>query len=67
MINLPLLIANEHTESSIGPTVVELLAQGKDVALVSDAGTPAISDPGERLVKHVVANQKGYNSHSNVY
>ena len=52
-----LLIANEHTESSIGPTVVELLAQGKDVALVSDAGTPAISDPGERLVKHVVASE----------
>tara|TARA_Y100001970_G_scaffold163414_1_gene199731 strand:- start:5130 stop:5981 length:852 start_codon:yes stop_codon:yes gene_type:complete len=51
-----LLIANEHNEASIGPTVVELLSQGNDIALVSDAGTPAISDPGERLVKHVTDN-----------
>ena len=53
-----LLVANEHTEVLVGPTVVELLGQGQDVALVSDAGTPAISDPGERLVKYVLA--QGY-------
>ena len=51
-----LLVANEHTEASMGPAIVELLSQGKDVALVSDAGTPAISDPGERLVKYVTDN-----------
>ena len=51
-----LLVANEHTEASIGPAIVELLSKGNDVALVSDAGTPAISDPGERLVKHVTDN-----------
>ena len=53
-----LLVANQHTEVLVGPTVVELLGQGQDVALVSDAGTPAISDPGERLVKYVLA--QGY-------
>ena len=53
-----LLVANEHTEVLVGPTVVELLGRGQDVALVSDAGTPAISDPGERLVKYVLA--QGY-------
>ena len=51
-----LLVANEHTEVSIGPAIVELLDQGNDVALVSDAGSPAISDPGQRLVKHVTDN-----------
>jgi len=53
-----LLVASQHTEVLVGPTVVELLGQGQDVALVSDAGTPAISDPGERLVKYVLA--QGY-------
>ena len=53
-----LLVANQHTEVLVGPTVVELLGQGQDVALVSDAGTPAISDPGERLVNYVLA--QGY-------
>ena len=48
------MVANEHTESSAGATVVALLKQGQSVALVSDAGTPAISDPGQRLVRYVV-------------
>ncbi len=50
-----LLVANDHTEASVGSTVVGILRKGQDVALVSDAGTPAISDPGERLVQHVLA------------
>ena len=53
-----LLVANQHTEVLVGPTVVELLGQGQDVALVTDAGTPAISDPGQRLVNYVLA--QGY-------
>lgn len=34
---------------------MEALTAGQDVALVSDAGTPGISDPGEQLVKHAIA------------
>lgn len=46
-----LIVINEHTEYDRTATVMTLLAQGATVALVSDAGTPAISDPGERLVR----------------
>ncbi len=49
-----LLVANEHTELSVASTVVEVLVQGLDVALVTDAGTPAISDPGQHLVQYVL-------------
>jgi 16S rRNA (cytidine1402-2'-O)-methyltransferase len=47
-------VANEHTERARIDQVVQLLNEGHDVALVSDAGTPAISDPGERLVRAVL-------------
>lgn len=46
-----LISAHEHNESARGRLVVELLQEGKDVALVSDAGTPLLSDPGARLVR----------------
>lgn len=49
-----LAIANEHTERSRIGEVLEVLAAGGDVALVTDAGTPGISDPGERLVRAVL-------------
>jgi 16S rRNA (cytidine1402-2'-O)-methyltransferase len=42
---------HEHNEPRAAERVLELLQQGKSVALVSDAGTPAISDPGALLVK----------------
>ncbi len=41
---------HEHNESEATPRLVEAIASGKSVALVSDAGTPLISDPGYRLV-----------------
>jgi 16S rRNA (cytidine1402-2'-O)-methyltransferase len=41
----------EHNERLKGAQVLETLRAGRDVALVSDAGTPAISDPGYRLVR----------------
>jgi 16S rRNA (cytidine1402-2'-O)-methyltransferase len=41
----------EHNERFKGTQILEALRAGRDVALVSDAGTPAISDPGERLVR----------------
>lgn len=47
-------VANEHTERDRVDQVLRLLEAGDDVAFVSDAGTPGISDPGERLVRAVV-------------
>jgi 16S rRNA (cytidine1402-2'-O)-methyltransferase len=47
------LSLHEHNEEAAGSRVVELLQAGKSVALVTDAGTPAISDPGARLVRRV--------------
>jgi len=41
----------EHNERWKGERILEQLSAGRDVALVSDAGTPAISDPGYRLVR----------------
>ena len=41
---------HEHNEATVAARLIEKLAQGDDIALVSDAGTPLISDPGYRLV-----------------
>jgi 16S rRNA (cytidine1402-2'-O)-methyltransferase len=46
---------HEHNEAAAANKLIELLAAGKSVALVSDAGTPAISDPGARAVAAVHA------------
>ena len=50
-----LLAAHEHNEREASARIVELLAQGDAVALISDAGTPGISDPGARIVAAVRA------------
>ena len=50
-----MLSLHAHNESSRLPMLLEELTSGHVVALVSDAGTPAISDPGERLVEAAVA------------
>ena len=44
-----LAVCNEHTEAARIPEVLEVLGAGGDVAVVTDAGTPGICDPGERL------------------
>ena len=49
-----LAVANEHTEVARRGEVLGLLADGHDVAIVTDAGTPGISDPGARLVRAAV-------------
>ncbi len=45
-----LIAAHEHNENEAAERIVALLAKGEAVALVSDAGTPGISDPGARIV-----------------
>ncbi|MDR2940677.1 MAG: 16S rRNA (cytidine(1402)-2'-O)-methyltransferase [Clostridiales bacterium] len=49
-INVPLTSYYEHNKHSKGPKLIEMLLEGKKIALVSDAGMPSISDPGEGLV-----------------
>ncbi len=48
-----LLALHQHNEAEAAQTVLDRLAQGQRIAYVSDAGTPAISDPGARLVQAV--------------
>ena len=50
----PLFIVNEHTEHDAREKLVSMVAQGKTVALITDAGSPGISDPGERIVRAVI-------------
>ena len=45
---------HEHNEQQRARQLIELLQQGSDIAVVSDAGTPAISDPGFRLVRAAI-------------
>jgi 16S rRNA (cytidine1402-2'-O)-methyltransferase len=49
-----LAVCNEHTEAARISEVLITLGEGGDVAMVTDAGTPGISDPGERLVRAVI-------------
>ncbi|WP_320821899.1 16S rRNA (cytidine(1402)-2'-O)-methyltransferase [Reinekea sp.] len=50
----PLLSLHEHNERERSTMIVERLQSGQSIALVSDAGTPLISDPGYVLVNHVI-------------
>lgn len=49
-----LAVANAHTEFHRIDDVLDVLGSGRDVAVVTDAGTPGISDPGERLVRAAI-------------
>ena len=49
-----LAVCNDHTEMSRITDVLRTLGEGRDVAIVSDAGTPGISDPGERIVRAAI-------------
>ncbi|WP_244629621.1 16S rRNA (cytidine(1402)-2'-O)-methyltransferase [Martelella limonii] len=46
---------HEHNAEKAGEKLLEALGDGKTVALVSDAGTPMVSDPGYRLAQHAIA------------
>lgn len=51
----PQIAFHDHNENTVTPRIIELLRRGETVALVSNAGTPGISDPGYPLVQACVA------------
>lgn len=55
-ITKPLISYYKQTEKQKGAVLLNKLQEGKNIALVSDAGTPAISDPGEEVVKLCIQN-----------
>lgn len=55
-ISKPLISYHRHNEEIKSKDLINLLLEGKNIALVSDAGTPVISDPGEEIVKIAIQN-----------
>lgn len=53
---------DEHNHARVADWIREQLEQGKNIALVSDAGTPGISDPGQRLISHLVIKSIGHSA-----
>lgn len=53
-IHTPMISCFEHNEQMRSEEIISYVRQGKDVALVSEAGTPVISDPGYRLISEAV-------------
>jgi len=53
-ISKPQIAFHEHNEQRAGQQIEDLLRQGKSVALVTNAGTPGISDPGYTLVRRAI-------------
>ena len=56
-IKKPLISLHEHNEAFKSKELIELITSGHDVALVSDAGMPGISDPGEKLIKQCIESE----------
>ena len=54
-ITTPVIAYHEHNAGEMGPRLAARLAAGERLALVSDAGTPLVSDPGQRLVEAAIA------------
>ncbi|HLF29446.1 MAG TPA: 16S rRNA (cytidine(1402)-2'-O)-methyltransferase [Xanthomonadales bacterium] len=54
-ISTPLIALHEHNELALAPQLVQQLCSGSSLALVSDAGTPLLSDPGYRLLNLAIA------------
>lgn len=55
-INKPMISYHEHNEQESSTKLIDLLKQGKSIAITSDAGYPGISDPGLIIVKHCIEN-----------
>jgi len=50
-----ILAYGEHNETGMAPRLAEMLQRGQDIAIVSEGGTPLVSDPGFRLVREAIA------------
>ena len=55
-ISKPLISYHRHNEEDKSDVLIKKLLDGENIALVSDAGTPGISDPGEEIVKRAIEN-----------
>src|SRR5882762_1341457 len=55
-IDKPLKSNHQHNEHKVLAELIDTISQGKTVALVSDAGTPGISDPGFLLIRECIKN-----------
>src|SRR5262249_18442810 len=56
-IKKPFVSYHEHNEAARTPELVERLARGENVALITDAGTPGLSDPGLRLIRECIGRE----------
>jgi len=61
-IKKPLIVLNDYNEQQMFSRVIDLLNQGQNIALVSDAGTPLVSDPGYKLVRECIKEAIGIDS-----
>ena len=55
-ISKPLISYHRHNEDVKSDVLIEKLLNGQNIAIVTDAGTPGISDPGEEIVKEAIKN-----------
>lgn len=66
-IDTPVISYHQHSKLSKVKYIIEQLQQGKDIALVSDAGTPGISDPGNKLIAEIIKlTNTCYESHGRI-
>ncbi|OGE31148.1 16S rRNA (cytidine(1402)-2'-O)-methyltransferase [Candidatus Daviesbacteria bacterium RIFCSPHIGHO2_02_FULL_36_13] len=56
-IKKPLLVLNDHNEFHAFPSLIQRLKDGENMALISDAGTPLVSDPGFKLVRECITSE----------
>lgn len=56
-IKRPFISYHEHNEDKRTPELIERMKNGESIALLSDAGTPSVSDPGYRLIKAAIAQE----------
>lgn len=59
-IRTPTLSYHQHSKLKKVEYIIQLLREGRDLALVSDAGTPGISDPGNKLINYVTTTLSNY-------